>query len=897
MTRRGHIPDVERVPGTGRKGDLLAAKFALPQFPRSFVVRRRLMDRLDEGALGEVTLLTAGPGSGKTLLVAAWAETGRTPGPVAWLSLDGYDNNPATFWSYLIGALRSTGAVPADNPLASIRPGPRVDEAFVRGIACGLDQLPEPLVLVLEDLHEIDNQQVLGSLAFLLRHPVPQLRLVVTTRDDHTLPVHRVRTRNRLTELRTAELKFTVGEAAELLAGRDVPLAPAEIESLVERTEGWAAGLVLAAMFLNAQGPEAELDGFAGTERTVAEYLVREVLAGQPSDVRRFLLLTSITDRVCGDLADALTGGTDGHRTLERLADENALVTRLGYQRPWFRYHRLLADLLRHQVRLEFPELLPGLHLKAARWFAGEDAGLQAVHHAVAAQDWPLVGRLVIAMAGARIVTADRRPLMELLAQVPSHELSATAGLELSAALLVYDRRQYDAIPGRVARARARLVDEDPDLRLPTEIVASTLDGSVARAGGDMAALTSATSRALELLAEVSPAQLPSAPEYRAIALNNSGVGLFWMDRLGQAEMRLRSGMVVAESTGAELTQLNAISHLALVEAEQGALHDAHAHAGNVLQVAEKRGWRSALQIVPAHLAMALTNIEWHSLGEAEEAFRKGLAGHRIEPEPVQYRGLRIAEARILLARGEIDAARLVLTQLELQTGAQAKPPVLVRWLAVTRAEMALAAGDPAAVFRIAESAGEEVLGPRMQICLARAHFALGDVDSAEAVLTPVHASAADVGSAAEAWLVTALLADSMRHDSRSADAFARAVALAEPQNIRRPFVCVGQPSILSLLERYQWLAAGKSLFVAALLAGSSPAHAPVTAEPATEELTERELDVLRYLPTMLRNSDIAAQMYVSVNTVKAHLRSLYRKLGVTERRQAVDRARELGLL
>jgi LuxR family maltose regulon positive regulatory protein len=883
------------VPEPGRGGDLLAAKFALPQVPRPFVVRQRLMDRLDEGVRGEVTLLTAGPGSGKTSLVAAWAETGRTPGPVAWLSLDGYDNSPAAFWSYLIGALRSTGAVPADNPLASIRPGLRIDEAFVRGIACGIGRLPGPVVLVLEDLHEIDNPQVLSCLAFLLRHPVPQLRLVVTTRDDRTLPLHRARTRNRLTEVRTADLNFTFDEAAELLAGRDVRLAASEIESLVDRTEGWAAGLGLAAMFLTARGSGTGLGGFAGTERTVAEYLVREVLAGQPEEVRRFLLLTSITDRVCGDLADALTGETDGHRTLERLAGENALVTRLGDQRPWFRYHRLLADLLRHQVRLELPEMAQGLHLKAARWFAREDEGLHAVHHAVAAQDWALVGRLVTAMAGARIVTADRRPLMDLLAQVPSHELSATAGLELSAALLAYDRGQYDAIPGRVARARQLLADEDPGLRLPTEIVARTLDGSVARARGDMATLIEATAHTLDLLAEVAPAQLPSAPEYRAIALNNAGVGLFWTGLLGQAETRLRAAMSVAESTGAELTQLNAISHLALVEAEQGVMHEAYAHARGVLHVAEKRGWRSALQIVPAYLALALTNIEWNLLGEAEGAFRKGLAAQRIEPEPVQYRGLRIAEARILLARGEADAARLVVTQLSGQAGKT--PPVLARWLAVTGAEIELAAGDPGAVFRIAGSAGDGRLGPRLQICLARAHLALGRPEAAEAVLTPVHSSAADVGSAAEAWLVTALVEDSLRQNSRSADAFARAVALAEPQNIRRPFVGIGHARILSLLERYQWLAAEKSEFVAALLAGSGPGHAPLPVEPAIEELTERELDVLRYLPTMLRNSDIAAQMYVSVNTVKAHLRSLYRKLDVTQRRQAVDRARELGLL
>ena len=822
MIRRGDITHVGTASGTGGEGGLLAAKFARPQFSRSLVIRQRLIDRLNEGAEGEVTLLTAGPGSGKTLLVAAWAETGRTPGPVAWLSLDGYDNNPAAFWSYLIGALRSTGTVADDNPLAWIRPGPVVDEAFVRQIAEGIVRLPGPMVLVLEDLHEIDNSQVLRSLAFLLRHPLPQLRLIVTTREDRALPLHRPRVRNQLVEIRAAELNFTADEAAELLSGSDVQLTPAQIETLLDRTEGWAAGLGLAAMFLSERGPEAGLEEFAGTERTVAEYLVREVLADHPPDVRRFLLLTSVADRVCGELADVLTGDTNGHRTLERLAGENALVTRLGVQRPWFRYHRLLADLLRHQLRLEMPELVRDLHLKAAQWFAQEDARLYAVHHAVAAQDWPLVGRLVVSMAGARIVSADRRPLMDLLAQVPPHELSTTSGLELSAALLAFDHKDYEAIPGRVAHARALLAEEDPDLRRPAEIVARTLDGSVARARGDMAELVETTADALELLAEVSPAQLPSAAEYRAIALNNAGVGLFWMGLLGPAELRLRSGIAGAESAGAELTQLNAISHLALVDAERGCLQESYGHARSALQLAERRGWRSVLQVVPAYVALALTHLEWYALGEADKAFQKGLAAQRADPEPVQYAALRIAEARILLARGEADAARLVLKQLGWQTDVRSTPLVLARWLAVAEAQIELSAGNPDEVLRINESAEGGRLGPRMQICVARAHLARAEPQLAETVLTPLHTSAPDVGSAAEAWIVTALVEDALRQNNRSAEAFARAVALAEPQNIRRPFVGIGHSRISALLERYQWLAAEKSTFVEALLADST---------------------------------------------------------------------------
>jgi LuxR family maltose regulon positive regulatory protein len=877
---------------------LLAAKFARPQSPSSLVIRRRLIDRLDQGAEGEVTLITAGPGAGKTLLVAAWAQTGRVPGPIAWLSLDSYDNNPASFWSYLLGALRSTGAVPDASPLAHILPGPRVDESFVRGVARAVARLPHPVVLVLEDLHEVDDPQVLQSLALLLHHPLRQLRLVVTTRDDRAVPLHRARIRNGLVEVRAGELSFTADEAADLLAGYDVRLTAADLRTVLDRTEGWAAGLGLAAMVLSDRHPYVGPGGFTGSERTVAAYLAREVLARQPPEVRRFLLLTSVADRVCGDLADVLTGETDGHRTLERLAGENALVVRLGSEPPWFRCHRLLGDLLRHQLRLEMPELVRDLHLKAAHWFAQEGAGLHAVGHAVAAQDWPLVGRLVIAMVGARTVSADRRPLMDLLAQVPAQHLSATAGLELSAALLAFDRRDYDAIPGRVARARELLGDEDTDLRRPIEIVARALEAAVARERGDVFALVEATSGALELLAEIPPAQFPSASEFRAVALNNAGVGLFWMGHFRPAETRLRSGMVLAESVGVELTQLNAVSHLALLEAEQGGLHDAYNYAQDALKLAEKRGWLSVLEVVPAFLALAMTNLEWNALGDADAAFTSGLAAQRSDPEPVLYTALRIAEARILLARGEIDAARLAAERMGWQTDAGPLPPLLARWLVETEAEIELSAGRPEEALRLI-GRFRDAAGPsaRMLTCVARAHLALGDPRTAETVLTPLHTSAPDVRSTVEAWLVTALVEDALRQNNRSVDAFTRAVALAEPQGMRGPFVAVGHSRIAGLLEHYQWLAPEKSPFAAGLLADFSSTRPVTPAGPEVEELTDRELDVLRYLPTMLRNHDIAAQMYVSVNTVKAHLRSLYRKLGVTHRREAVERAREWGLL
>ncbi|MET8148523.1 LuxR C-terminal-related transcriptional regulator [Actinoplanes sp. NPDC049668] len=886
-------------PRSAGPAELLAAKLAVPPLPRAFVPRPRLTDRLTEGAGGEATLVSGGPGTGKTLLVAGWAEGGAAGVPVAWLSLDSYDNDPASFWFYVLAAIRGTGAVPERSPLARMTAGQRTDEPFVRRLAAGIAGLPYPVALVLDDLHEIGNPRILRSLAFLLRHPLGRLRLVITTRADRVPSLHRPRIRAGLTELRAAELDFTREEANGLLAAHDLRLPPAELGALHERTEGWATGLRLAAEFLGAPDRARGARDFSGTEPAVADYLMSEVLGGEPAEVQRFLGHTSIAERVSGELAEALTGQPCGQRVLERLARSNALVTRAGDQPEWFRYHRLLRDLLRYRLRLETPELAADLNRTAAHWFAGVDDGPAAVGHAVAARDWPLVGRLVITVVGARIDSAQRRPLADQLARVPANQLAATVGLALCGALLAHERGEYDAVPAQVARARALNALEDADLRLPAEILARALDAELARARGDMTALTDTTAEALNLLAGVSPAQLPGARHYRATAFTNTGVGLFWTGRLGAAHTRLRSGMAVAQHAGAELTQLDAMAHLALVEAERGLLRDSAGHARGGLALAQG-AWRSAPQAVPAHLALALVNLERHHLVEAAAALENAAAAQRPEPEQVPYLALRALEVRVLLARGELDAARLAARRLEEEADAGRTPTTLARWIALAEADLALAAGEPEKLIRRVRRPGAGArMFPRLWTRVARAHLALDAYEAVEAVLAPIHVSAPDIGSAVEAWLLTALVADGLRQNSRSVDAFSRAVALAEAQEMSGPFVDVGLPRLAAFLERYQWLTPHNSPFVAELLtdAMAEPARPESASAQDSEELTERELDVLRYLPTMLRNQDIAGQMYVSVNTVKAHLRSLYRKLGVTQRREAVDRARELGLL
>jgi LuxR family maltose regulon positive regulatory protein len=618
------------------------------------------------------------------------------------------------------------------------------------------------------------------------------------------------------------------------------------------------------------------------------------VLGGLSSDLQSFLRHICVADLVSGELADALTGGSGGQSVLEGLVRANVLVTAVESEPGWFRCHGLLADLLRHELRAQTPALFRELHCRAALWFAEQDIVLPALGHAVVAQDWPLVGRLVVTRAGPRIVSVDRRALIDLLSRIPAHELSTTAGLELCSALLAYHRADYPAVIARVTRARALMDREEAGLRSSIEVMAQSMEAALARARGDMVALVATATETLRLLLEVSPAQVFRTREYRAIAFNNAGVGFLWTDRPAPAEEHLQAGMTMAEAVGAELTQLNAMSHLALLAAEQSALWEAHRYATRCLGLATERGWRSMLQVVPAYAALAMTHLAWEDLDEAEAAVEEGLAAQHSDPEPIQLAVLRTVKVRLLLARRQVDAARLLADRTAREAGGP--PPLLARWFSVVRAELELAAGDPHAALCLVEHTAEADRSPRLQVCAARAHLALGSPRVAEALLAPLQRSAPDVGVAVEAWVTTSLVEDALRQGNRSVDAFARAVALAEPQNLRRPFIAAEPHATAGLLERYQWLKPQESSFVTGLLTDLSVAGS-AAGEPEGEGLSDRELDVLRYLPTMLKNQEIAAEMYVSVNTVKAHLRSLYRKLGVTHRREAVERGRELGLL
>ncbi|HEX5205359.1 MAG TPA: LuxR C-terminal-related transcriptional regulator [Actinoplanes sp.] len=872
---------------------LVAAKTSRPRMVRAALRRAQLTELLDAAVRKPVTLVCAGAGWGKTMAVSAWAEARREP--VAWLSLDPHDNDPRIFWAYVLGALRVAGAITPDNPLHDLAAVPADDLERSSRLTAGLAQVPYGTVLVMDDIQEIDDADVLQDLTGLLRHLPPALRLVLVGRSEPKLRLHRLRAAGQLAELGTEHLAFTAGEAGALIAGHGVTLTADDVSKLVDRTEGWATGLQLGAAFLAGRDDDRAIAEFAGDVRAVDDYLTQEVLAERPRRQRRFLLQTSICANVCAELADAITHGGDGQRTLEQLERDNDFVLRLGAKPLWFRYHHLLRDVLRHRLLLETPAVIPELHRRAARWHLANNSVLEALAHAVSARDWAYVGRLVVSQAGPLMVSAHRGPLVKILQQVPPAKLGTTPELMICGVLLLFHAGDYETIPARLDAARALLSTRPAAAREPIEILSNTLQLAADRAVGDMPSVIAGSGRLLALLRAARSAAVPAVAQNRAIALNNRGLALLWTGQVDEAERSLWAGANAARAAGVELAEVNATGHLALLHAFHGSIDAAAKLAAGALDLAGRRGWRYALQTVAAHFAQALVRLQALDLDGAERAARDGLRAHLGDPEAAQRLVALGVQARLAMARGALRNARNLLDEAARDRPARLHAPALDRWLALAGADLDLAEGRPDLVVqRYAEA---DHLDPAEQIRVARAAYLQGSHQRAEDVLAAVATAERDTVARTEAAVLGALVAGARGRGVRAADLLSAAVGLAAREGIRRPFVVLTDTRLDDLLRRLRLLTQHDEPFVADLVDGLRGDPEAAGSDPLVESLSDRETEILRYLTTMLTAAEIAADLGLSVNTVKAHMRAVYRKLGATRRTDAVLRARRLGIL
>ena len=882
-------------PVPGGADRVLQAKIIAPSVPGWMVPRPRLQERIDEGTAGPLTVVTGPPGAGKTMAVASWAAA--RPGPVAWITLDHYDSNPKVFWATVVAALRNAGVTLRRVSAAPARTA-AADHVFLLRLASELAAQDPPVALVLDDLHLVAAPGLMDGLQYLLRNARPGLRLVICSRTDPLLPLHRYRLAGELTEIRASELAFSVPEARLLMAQHDITLPPRTLELLTELDEGWAAGLRLAAISIGDHpDPEQFIKELAAENSAVAGYLIEEALNNQPPEIRDLLLRTSILDRVNSGVASELTGHEQAASALAALARANAFVQPLG--NGWYRYHSLFAEVLRLKFRLECPGEVPDLHRRAARWYQVNGLLLDAVRQAIAAGDWPLAAQMVLDELAIGQLSEPHAPLTECFRRMPYNPTWTGPHPALIAAALAL----ADLAP--VAACAALDVAEEilgrlpADAETPARLAAAMLRLTVARRAGDLGAAAAAMDQAEKLVSTLPGDILTRHAEIHTTVLSARGVVQFWSGHLDEAAVSLDAGAAAATVTGSMSERTDCLGYLALLEALRGRLNRAAELAAGASPAGQDGTEMAGPACGAAEVALALVHLERNERHDARDRLKRADAALRIRPERLVGAAACLVVARYRLAEGRAKAASEMIARAR---HGWSPPGWLDHTLTLLESRAHATAGDLSSAVGIAERANPEA---RIDATVALAHAWLdaGDDQAAGQALEngPDDADEAQDRNRLDRWLVDARLGYSRGDQAQGRRSLQRALGLAEPEQLRLPFA-MQAAWIRPVLRSDPHLAeAHRHLLEPGLIdPGRGPAELPAAGQAApmiVEQLSGREREVLSLLSGMLSTAEVASELYISVNTVKTHLKSIYRKLAATHRGEAVRRARQLELL
>jgi LuxR family maltose regulon positive regulatory protein len=903
---------------------LLETKLYVPRLRRGLVARPRLSERLGRGTESKLTLISAPAGFGKTTLLAEWlAATPAGQHSLAWLSLDQGDNQAASFWTYLVTALQSVAPGIGAGALSLLQdPQPAPIETILATLLNELGGVPNDTVLVLDDYHLIDAHDIQDGMAFLLEHLPPQIHLAIATRADPALPLARLRARGELVEIRAADLRFTPAEAAAYLnevMGLD--LAASDVAALEGRTEGWIAALQLAALSMQGRDDVAGfIAAFAGDDRYIVDYLVEEVLRRQPEHVRTFLLQTSILGRMSGPLCAAVTGQDGGKAMLEALDRGNLFLVPLDDRRRWYRYHHLFADVLRAHLLDEQPDHIPELHRRAGEWYEQNGERPEAIHHALAAGDYPraadLIEQAIPAMRSSRQEAAALAWLRalpnEVIAVRPVLSVHYAGALLLLGQLDGAEARLQDAerwldttADGR-ARPKAELagrivVDDDDFRRLPSAI--ATYRAAQAMATGDVAGTIRQAERGLELAGPDDPLTRGSAAGLLALAYWSTGDLAGAHRSWAECDANLQKAGHIADLTGPAIA-------MADIRITQGRLRDAMSTYERALRVLAEPGRPVLRGAADMHVGMSALLIEHDDLDAARSHLERSrdLGEHLgLAQNPYRWQA---AMARIREAEGDLGGALALVDEADRLYMGDFFPNV--RPIAALKARMLIAHGRPAEAGAWALERGlsadddltylreyEHITLARILLARARQDRDVDSIRPATQLLERLLQAALDgerAGSAIEILIVQALALQAAGDVPAALVPLQRALALAEPEGYVRMFVDEGA-SLAALLQA----AAKRGLaptYVRALQSAFGPGEGRTRIDQGLiEPLSERELDVLRLLVTDLDGPDIARELVVSLHTVRSHTKSIYAKLGVNNRRAAVSRAAELDLL
>jgi LuxR family transcriptional regulator, maltose regulon positive regulatory protein len=878
---------------------ILATKLYIPR-PRPNVINRpHLLERLNEGLHRKLSLISAPAGFGKTTLVCEWVAGG--PRPAAWLSLDAGENDPARFLTYLVAALQTIAPTIGAGVLGMLQsPQPPPPEAILTVLLNDLTTLSDQFVLVLDDYHLLEAQAIDQALTYLVEHTPPQMHLVIATREDPQLPLARLRARGHLTEVRATDLRFTPAEAATFLNQvMGLSLSAEDIAALERHTEGWIAGLQLAALSMQGQQDATSfIQSFTGSHHFVLDYLVEEVLGQQPEHIQTFLLRSSILDRLCGPLCDAvlLDASASGQATLDYLERVNLFIVPLDNERRWYRYHQLFADLLRLRLRQSITSS-PGdegksiaeLHIRASQWYEDHDLELEAFHHAAAAHDVERAARLVEGKGMPLYFRGVVAPVLHWLESLPKTALDARPSLWARYASLLLMNGQTTGVEEKLQAAEAALQGREADdttRNLLGEIAANRATLALTRYQAEPMLVQSR--RALEYL---HPNNLAS----RATAHWTLGVASFLQGDRAAARRAYTVAIALSQAAGKSFTTILATLGLGNIQEADNELYQAAETYRRVLQLLGDQPLPLASE---AHLALARICYEWNDLDAALAHGRQSLQLARQFDRVIDRFVLcELLLAHLQLAQGDVAGAAALLAEAG-QSARQRNFADRLPEVAAAQVLLLLRQGNLAAAAHLAQM-------HELPLSQARVYLAQGDPSAALAMLTSWREQVEARGWADERLKVMVLQAVTLQahgDQGQAVQLLCDALSLAAPGGFIRLFVDEGRPmahllsqaAALGIMPDYL----GKVLAACEAEERQSEATASQPpAQPLIEQLSPRELEVLQLMAQGRSNQEISEQLFLALSTVKGHNRNIFGKLQVQRRTEAVARARELGLL
>jgi LuxR family maltose regulon positive regulatory protein len=878
--------------------DLPAAAGSGPSPGRAepgLIHRHDLLTLLNRAALKQVTIISAPAGTGKTSLLRTWADQPGRDCRIAFMTVRPGQHDMQLFWLAMLGAVR-TAAGTSEAQLPPVTPGSS-GSALADKVLSELEESCDRFVLVIDDLHELSSPEAAGQLTTLLTRLPPGVRAIVATRRDLPLRLHKLRLAGDLAEIRAAQLRFTEHETRQLLAAAGIALPGHMSAMLHQRTEGWAAGLRLAALSLAGHpDPERFVAEFSGSDRTVAEYLLAEMLDRQPPEVQGLLLRTSVLDRVNGELADLLTGATGSERILLGLEDANAFVVSLDPGRTWFRYHRMFGDLLRLELRRTMPADIAGLHQLAARWLAARGQAADAIGHLQAAGDWDEAARMLTDHALSLTLDGQAGTVAALLRSFPSPTGEDSPDLTLVRAIADQYQLRLDQTDAHLREVRARAATTPLAGRHRLQMAIASVDLLSARLRGEFDSIFAQAGALLCPGDGQTSADVTLHSDLKAIALLNLGVTEAWSLRLADSERHLVEGAALARRIGRPYLEVACLAHLGFASTNRS-FAMARQRCEEAIALAAQHGWDAEPVTAPALAALANALIWTGQFDLAEHWLDRARRATQADGEPGIRLLVCLTSAILQAARGhrhqaleEFAAAgrmqALMVSEHGLTTRVNAWTIATQARLGMTRqARAALAAldGRQASTGEIRNAAAVILLAEQEPAAARRELRVVLDGDA------PVLSYLTQV----EAHLLDASACRDLGDERTSHEAAEQALNLAEPDRLILPFAMTGAWQLLETVPHHRTSHAAlvTDILDAIRTDGQAGLSQPVG------ELSRSELRVLRYLPTNLTRREIAGELSISLNTVDTHIRRIYAKLGAADRTAAVERGRELRLL